>query len=314
MKRVVYLGPTEGAEAVHKVLGDRYQVSHVAAEPTQVAEALSQSHALIDASMKVRITDAMVRAAPGLRVISTATTGSDHIERGETAARGIQVHTLREDPELLRNITPAAELTWALVMALARRLVPAVAHTRAGHWVREDFPGVMLNGRTLGVIGCGRIGQWMSRYARAFGMSVVGTDPVITPWPEGIEQAPLAEVVRRADVLTIHVHLTDATRGLLSRELIATMKPGAIFVNTSRGAVADERALADAVAAGKLGGVGVDVLDGEPEIANNPLFLLSQQRDNVLITPHCGGYSPDAVRVVCGRAAEKVAANLEGQP
>ncbi len=311
MKRVVYVGPAEGAEAAQEVIGDRCQLSHVPAEPARVAEALSGSYALIDASMKVRITDAMVRAAPNLRVISTATTGSDHIERGETGVRGIPVRTLKEDPELLRNLTPAAELTWALVMALARRLVPAVAHTRAGQWVREDFPGMMLNGRTLGVIGCGRIGQWMSRYARAFGMTVVGFDPVVSPWPEGIEPATLDEVASRADVLSVHVHLSETTRGLVSRDLIARMKPGAIFVNTSRGAVADERALAEAVSTGRLGGVGVDVLEGEPEIEGNPLLALSRTQDNVLITPHCGGYSPDAVRVVCGRAAEKVLAELE---
>ena len=125
-----------------------------------------QADGLIDASMSVKITGEMLRRAPNLRIISCATTGSDHIAKDEAASRGIEIRTLREDPELLRDLTPAAELSWALVMACARRLVPAVAHVRQGKWQREQFPGMMLRGRTLGLVGCGRIGQWMARYAQ----------------------------------------------------------------------------------------------------------------------------------------------------
>ena len=242
-----------------------------------------------------------------MRIISCATTGSDHIAQAEAASRGIEIRTLREDPELLRGLTPAAELSWALVMACARRLVPAVAHVRDGKWQREQFPGTMLRGRTLGVVGCGRIGQWMARYATAFGMHVVGCDPHVDPWPETIERcATVLEVADRADVLSVHVHLTDATRGLISAEAFERMKPGSIFINTSRGAVADESALLKALETGRLAAAGLDVLEGEPEIEDHPLLRYARAHDNLLITPHCGGYSPDAVRLVCRRAAEKV--------
>ena len=311
---IIYVGAPAGLEGVRMALDGRgagVDVRHVAAEPDVVAHALSEAAAFIDASMKVPITDAMVAAAPHLRVISTATTGSDHIDRTELDRRGIPVRTLREDPELLRGLTPAAELTWALLMALARRLVPAVLHVREGGWEREEFPGVMLRGKTLGLVGCGRIGQWLARYARAFDMRVVGHDPFLDPWPDGIDRLPLGEVYAMADFVSVHVHLSDATRGLVDADAFSAMKPTAFFLNTSRGAVAVEAALLSALQSGGIAGAGVDVLDGEPAVADHPLRRYAEAHDNLLITPHCGGFSPDAVRIVCRRATDKALEVLE---
>lgn len=312
LRKIVFLGPDEGLQAVRDLAGGRAEVVGTAPTEEAVAAALREADALLDASMRTRISDAMIAAAPRLAIISCATTGSDHIARETAGKRGIPVRTLREDGDLLRNITPAAELTWALLLACARRLVPAVQHVRDGLWRREDFPGVMLKGRTLGLVGCGRLGQWMARYAAAFGMDVVGYDPHIDPWPAGIERASsLTAMAARADVLSVHVHLSDATRGLVSAEVFAALKPGAIFLNTSRGAIADEAALLGALESGRLGAAGVDVLEGEPDIDRHPLVAYARRHDNLLITPHCGGYSPDAVRLVCRRAGEKILAHLD---
>lgn len=312
MKRVIYLGAPEGYEATAATLKGLASVEHVAAEPEAVAAALAAADGLLDASMKVRITDDMVRAAPSLRIISCATTGSDHIAREALNERGVPVRTLKEDPEVLRNITPAAELSFALLMACARKLIAAVKHVNAGGWTREDFPGVMLNGRTLGLVGCGRIGGWMARYARAFGMDVVGYDPHLTDFPDTIRKASIEEVFDSADFVSIHVHLGPETTGLVSRNLIERLKPGAVLINTSRGAIVDEAALLDALQSGRLGGAGLDVLDGEPDTADHPLVRYAREHDNLLITPHCGGFSPDAVRLVCAHAAGKIRDALQG--
>mgnify|MGYP005624458603 FL=1 len=306
---IIYVGAPEGFDAlVETATGAK--CLHIPAEAAALAQALTSAHGLLDASMKVRIDDAMVADATNLQVISCATTGSDHISRGEVDARGINVHTLREDGDLLLGITPAAELSWALVLACARRLPAAAAHTKAGNWVREDFPGTMLNGRTLGLIGCGRLGQWMARYGAAFGMRVLGHDPYMDPWPEGIAQTHLPDLMAQADVVSVHVHLSEETRGLLSADLLAGIKPGAIVVNTSRGAIVDETALLVGLESGRIGAAGVDVLDGEPDIDQHPLIVYSRSHDNMIVTPHIGGFSPDAVRVVCRRAAEKIMAKL----
>lgn len=306
MALVIYLGSKEGFESTAISLVGIADVQHIEAEPDLVAQALITADGLLDASMKVRISDDMVRAATRLKIISCATTGSDHIARTALDERGIAVNTLKEDPDVLRNITPAAELTWALLMACARKLKGAFKHVDEGLWVRENFPGIMLKGRVLGLIGCGRIGGWMARYAQAFGMTVIAYDPFQDKMPDGVERRAIEQVVSEADFVSIHVHLSEQTKGMVSRELINLFKQGAIFINTSRGALADEAALLDALASGKIAAAGVDVLDGEPDIANHPMVQYARSHDNLLITPHCGGFSPDAVRVVCAHAAQKI--------
>ena len=306
VQRVLYLGTEEGYSVAREVLAPLAEVIHLAANAANVAEALSTAVGLLDASMKVPITDAMVLAAPALRIISCATTGSDHIARAEVERRRIPVRTLREDADLLQGLTPTAELTFALLLACARRLPAAVTAVRRGEWLREDFPGLMLKGRQLGIIGCGRIGGWMARYGQAFGMDTVAYDPMAVSLPAGVTSLSLAELAATSDVITVHVHLTSKTRGLVSAELFRQMKPGAIFLNTSRGALIDEIALLEALEGGRLAAAGLDVLDGEPDIEDHPLRLYAMRHENLLITPHCGGFSPDAVKIVCRRAAEKI--------
>jgi phosphoglycerate dehydrogenase-like enzyme len=314
MRRVIYLGAEEGFEAAREALEGSADVIHVKAEAGDVAAALREADGLLDASMKVRLTPEMLQKALKLKIISCATTGSDHIARDGLEQRGISVRTLKEDPDVLRNITPAAELSFALLMALARKLPAAAKHVHEGGWTREEFPGVMLRGRTLGLIGCGRIGGWMARYARAFDMGVIGYDPLLKNFPDTIRKVALTEVFPESDFVSIHVHLSPETTGLVTKVLIDTMKPGAFLINTSRGAIVDESALLAALEAGRLAGAGLDVLEGEPNTSNHPLVRYARTHDNLLITPHIGGFSPDAVRVVCAHAAGKIRAAFETTP
>jgi len=304
--KIVYLGSGEGFEATKHEALDRAEVTHCEADKDALLRLMHETDGILDASMRIRITNEMVKHSPRLKVISCATTGSDHIERKEIDQRGIAVRTLREDPEFLKNLTPAAELSWTLLMACARRLTGAFEHTRQGKWVREDFPGVMLNGKRLGVIGCGRIGSWMARYARAFGMEAIGFDPYVDPLPTDIRPATLKEIFKTSDFVSIHVHLSDETRGMVTRDLLEMAKPGLIFINTSRGGLVDEQALLDCLKSGILSGAGLDVLDGEPDISSHPLIQYAKDHHNLIITPHCGGFSPDAVRLVCSHAAKKI--------
>ena len=223
------------------MLPDFVIAEHVAGDAKAVATSLVTADALLDASMQVRITDDMIKDARCLKVISCATTGSDHIDRSELMSRDIALLTLRENPELLQTITPAAELSWALILAAARHLKTALKHTELGNWDRQKFPGLMLNGRQLGLIGCGRIGRWMARYGEAFGMKVVGYDPNVNPWPVNIQSMPLEGLLETSDVVSVHVHLTDDTRGLISSDLfkivLATNKP--LYMTLVYGRVSD---------------------------------------------------------------------------
>jgi D-3-phosphoglycerate dehydrogenase len=311
MKIILYLGAEVGAQAAEDVVAGRAEVRRIPAEPEDVKAHIKTCAALLDASMKVRITDRMVASAGGLKIISCATTGSDHIERQELDRRGIPLRTLMEDKELLLNLTPAAELSWALLMACARKLPAAVNHVLSGGWNREQFPGIMLNGRRIGIIGCGRIGTWMSRYARAFGMDIVGYDPLIAEYPPHIRPVTLDELARTSDFITVHVPLTDDTIGLFSKNHCQMVKPGAVLINTSRGAIIDEQGLLNALESNQMGAAGLDVLADEPDIQQSPLYQYARAHDNLIITPHCGGFSPDAVKVVCRRAAEKIIEHLD---
>jgi len=308
--KVVYMGADVGFRALVEALDGRAEAVHVEAVPKALSEALRDADGLLDASMGVRISDDMIEHAERLKIIACATTGSDHIDREVLDRRSIPVRTLKEDPDLLRNLTPAAEHSWALLMACARRLPAAFEHVRSGKWRRELFPGIMLRGKRIGIIGCGRIGTWMGRYAQAFGMSVAGCDPYVNPLPEGFMRLSLSELMEKSDFISIHVHLSQETEGMVSCELLERVKPGAVLINTSRGAVTDEHALLQALKTGRLGSAGLDVISGEPDTSHHPLILYARSHDNLIITPHCGGFSPDAVRLVCAHSAEKILSEL----
>ncbi len=303
---LVFTGPEHSARVVRERLGDMFDVHAVDATPESLLPKFRQCTAFLDASMKVPLTATDIDAAGQLKLIVTATTGATHIDQVALAARNIPLLTLKGQREVLRELTPAAELSWALVMACARRLRGALAHVRDGGWERVEFPGLMLKGRTIGIIGMGRIGGWMARYAHAFGMRVVYFDPNNEDAPEYAQAVTLTELVGQSDVVSIHVHVGDRTLGMIDRDLIAQFKSGSIFVNTSRGELTDEAALVEALANGHLAAVGVDVLTDEPNIRDNVLWQYAQSHDNVVITPHIGGFCPDAVDFVVGYSCDRI--------
>lgn len=279
-----------------------------------VAAAVGDAVAILDASMRIRLDRAMIGRAPRLRVISTATTGADHTDAECLAERRIPLLTLAGERNFLHGLTAAAEHSWLLLMACARRLRGAVQHVLNGQWRREEFPGIMLSGKTLGLIGCGRIGAWMSRYARAFNMSVIGYDPYVEAWPVEIEKSDMDTVLTSADFVSIHVPLNGQTKGLIGKREFALMKSGAVLINTSRGSIIDEGALMASLEEGRLGAAGLDVLDGEPSVDQHPLVTYARQRDNLVITPHIGGFCPEAVSLAVAYAARRIAEVLNDGP
>jgi len=285
----------------------RWEVS-LANEVERVDSLLADTDAVLDAYMRVPFPRERLQAAERLRVFVTATTGFDHIADDVLAERGIPLLTLRDQQAFLKNITPAAEHSWLLLMACARRLRGAAAHVLDSQWDRNLFPGVFLRGKTLGIIGCGRIGGWMAHYAEAFGMERVGYDPGLAEWPDNIERSELHALLERADFVSVHVPLLDATRHLLGADEFMLMKPDSILINTSRGEIIDEQSLLAGLEEGRIAAAGLDVLTGEPNVDGHPLVAYARTHDNLLITPHIGGYSPDALRTVlafcCGRITE----------
>lgn len=242
------------------------------------------------------------------RIIATPVTGLDHIDVDACAAAGIRVVSLKGETEFLQEVRGTAELTIALVLALLRKIPAAHRSVVDGHWDRDMFAGRELYGKTVAVIGMGRLGRITSGYFKAFGMRVVGYDPYQEFPGELAEPMPsLHEAVGCADVITLHVSYSASTRHLINASVFSAMKDGVVLVNTSRGGVVDETALLDALSSGKLAGAALDVLDGEPNISSeHPLVAYARAHDNLIITPHIGGNTIESFEKTEVFLAEKV--------
>jgi D-3-phosphoglycerate dehydrogenase len=256
--------------------------------------------------LRHRIDAEVLAAAPALKMIASPTTGLDHIDLAAAEARGARVVSLRGETEFLRDVRATAELTIGLLLALLRQIPAASRDVEAGRWNRDAFKGREIRGKTVGVVGYGRLGRLVAGYLRAFGATVIASDP--RGADEGVELVELPELLRRADIVTIHVNLTDETRGLIGAGELAQMKPGAVLVNTSRGELLDEAALLDVLASGQLGGAALDVLAGESAdgVSELPLVKYARFHRELLITPHIGGCTHESMAQTEMFLAERV--------
>ncbi|MEJ2678985.1 MAG: phosphoglycerate dehydrogenase [Gemmatimonadota bacterium] len=279
---------------------DRFEVvERVGVKGDDLAEALADADAVIVRS-STRITREALARADRLQVIGRAGVGVDNIDVEAATERGIAVLNAPSG-----NTISAAELTMTLLLALARRLPAASRSMRAGEWDRKRFRGTEIYGKTLGLVGAGRIGGEVARRARAFGMQVVAHDPYLTEDRAKARESELVgfdEVLSRADVLSLHVPLTDDTTGLIGKAELERMRPGAFIINAARGGVLDQDALLDALEAGHLAGAALDVYTEEPLAPDHPL----RSRDDVVLTPHLGAATVEAQHNVAVEVAHAV--------
>jgi len=257
-----------------------------------------------------RIDREALEAAPRLRVVACCSVGYDHVDVAAAAERGIRV---TNTPGVLTDAT--AELTWALILAALRRVVPGDRQVREGRWVGWSplcTYGFELRGKTLGVVGAGRIGAAVARIgALGFGMRVVYAATRAHPELDaalGAVRRELDDLLEESDVITLHLPLTADTRGILGRERLARMKPGSVLVNTARGALVDEAALAESLRAGRPAAAGLDVYSREPEV---PAALLPLE--NVVLLPHLGSATAETRERMMATAARNALAVLRGE-
>lgn len=269
--------------------------------PERLAERAADADGLL-CLLTDRIDAGLLARCPRLRAVSSVSVGVDHVDLGAATARGIPVgHT----PGVLTETT--ADLAFALLLAAARRVAEGDRFVRAGAWVPERVwePDLLLgrdvHGATLGVVGLGAIGRAVARRARGFGMRVLGWSRTRRPLgdlADLVTWAELPELLAASDFVSVHVARTPETRGLLDRAALDRMKVGAVLVNTARGGIVDEAALAAALASGRLAAAGLDVFEREPIEPGSPLLSLQ----NVVLTPHVGSAS-EATRERMGRLA-----------
>lgn len=274
--------------------------------PAQIAARLEGLDIVI--VNKVDLRRGHLSAAPGLRLISLAATGTDNVDLAAARELGIAVTNIRNygTPSVVQHV-------FGLILSLTLRLPEVTTATRAGAWQQSahfcllDFPVRELAGRTLGIVGYGQLGQAVGAVGRAFGMRVVASQSLQgapSRAVPAVERLPLAALARVADVLSLHCPLTPATRHLVDGALLATMQADALLINTARGGLVDGAALLAALQAGRLGGAGIDVLPDEPPVSGHP--LLDARLPNLLVTPHVAW----AARESRQRALDDVLANI----
>ena len=271
----------------------------------ELAALLPDYDALIVRS-QVQVDAELIAAGSKLVVIGRAGVGVDNVDLEAATRAGITVVNAPTG-----NTIAAAEHTLALLYGVARRTAAADASVRRGEWKRSQFTGLELRGRTLGIVGLGKIGQAIADRARAMEMVVLGVDPYVSVEQaanHGVELVDFDTMLARADIVTVHVPLTRATKGLIGRAAIARLKPGAIVLNVARGGIVDEAAVAEALVSGHLAGAGIDVFDAEPP-KDSPLLTAP----NTLLTPHLGASTAEAQVLVAEEVAEQVLDVLEGR-
>lgn len=246
---------------------------------------------------------ALLDAGRRLRVVGRAGIGVDNIDIPAATARRVAVVNAPNG-----NVRAAAEHTIALIFALARNIPQADRLLREGVWGKNQFMGTEIAGKTVGIIGLGKVGTQVARRLGAFDMEVLAYDPFRAQHAEGVTFLPLDELLARADILTLHVPLTRITRNMIGARELAHMKPGAFLINCARGTVVDETALADACRTGQLAGAAVDAFAREP-LGDSALLHLP----NVIVTPHLGGTTHESMRASAVEVAEEVDAILAGR-
>ncbi|MGA5703651.1 2-hydroxyacid dehydrogenase [Peterkaempfera bronchialis] len=305
----VHLGGRETGTALSAGLADRAEVTVVESTDEDPA-ALARAQAVVTALAPV--TAGQIAAAPRLEFVQCTSHGFDYIDLDAARRHGVTVANISSTGAEQQDV---AEHTFALMLALAKQIIPAHTALAAADWATPRLQPALteLSGKTLGLVGFGAIGQQVARRAVAFDMAVRYTARHGYPEAEqryGARRVELEELLRTADYVSLHLPLTSETRRLLDRDRLALLKPTAFLVNTSRGAIVDQEALADALEAARLAGAGLDVFDPEPPTA--ALRLL--RTPNTVLTPHIAGVTRETLVRIALAAIDNTAAYLEGRP
>jgi phosphoglycerate dehydrogenase-like enzyme len=261
---------------------------------------------IVDPGANYRVDKELLTNAKELEIIVTPSTGRDHIDLDYCEENQIAFDGLRGKEDIIKNIHASAEFSFALLLAMVRHLVPAVSAAEQGYWreIEDEFRGIEIGERTIGLIGYGRIGKKMATYCLAFGADVIIYDPFVKLQHQGSIRKvdSMDELLTNSDIVGLHVHLDKETHNMFNSEHFAKMKPGSFFLNTSRGGLANEDAMLEALEGGHLAGAAVDVISGEQsdDFYHHKVIEYARNHRNLLVSPHIAGLTVDSQ----GKAAQ----------
>lgn len=309
--RILVITPVRHIIGVPEILEETGEVRYLDdPTPAEVLEEIAGFDAIFTNpnKSKVFIGPQVMDAGGKLRVIATASTGTNHIDKGYAAKKGLPILSLTEEREVINRISSTAELAFALTMAGIRHVVRGHKAVLEGDWDYTRFIGRQMNCLTVGVVGYGRLGTLYAKYCRAFDSRVLVYDPYKKVDEPGIEQVgDLGELLRQADIVALHTHVTEETTGMIDKERFAQMKSDVLIVNTSRGDVINETDAVKFLRDNASAKIATDVL--ADEVRNrlaSPLLLFARESDQVVITPHIGGMSREAQEIAYGHTARRL--------
>jgi D-lactate dehydrogenase len=326
--RIAFFETSSDDEEFFRSVLPGHEIHFFTEELSEKTASLAENHDAISVFIHSDVNRATLDRLPRLRAVATRSTGFDHIDTDACRERGISVMNV---PSYGENTV--AEHAFALILALSRNVHKSYARGKRGDYAIEGLMGFDLAGKTLGVVGTGRIGLHVIRIAKGFGMHVIAHDPHTDPFLAEVlhfRYAPLEETLSESDIVTIHVPLNDATAHLINRGNIDRFKKGSLLVNTSRGGVVENEAIIYGLDHDILAGAGLDVLEGEEHIREEAQCLNGGcgndaarrtkenrdllSRDNVVFTPHIGFYSREAIRRILDTTARNLRSFSEGTP
>lgn len=281
-------------------------------------EILEEAHVII-APMGYSFDKNKIDIAKKLQVIGSPTTSTAHIDVDYAKQKNIVICSLQDQQVFLDSITPTAELTWGLILSVIRWIPDSFESVCQGEWSSQDYGKQtprMLSKMSIGIIGLGRLGRWVAKYAKAFQMDVYYYDPFVSD-AQLARCEDLYELARKSDIVTVHVHISKDTKNLIDNKFISAMKKGSYIFNTSRGGIVNESDLLEGLLSGHLAGAGLDMLEGEhlpgfcSGLTDNPLIKYAQSHNNLIITPKIGGCTVDAWEITERRVVELVIEELK---
>ena len=293
---------------IRKQLEEKYNVIYAfRAKKSEVELLLKNIHGwIVDPGANYRVDDELLAYAQNLEILITPSTGRDHVNREYLKSHDIFFDSLKGKDEIIKNIHASAEFSFALMLAMVRHLVPSVNAAEQGYWreIEDDFRGIEVSGKKIGLIGYGRIGKKMATYSLAFGAEVIIYDPYVALEHSGnITQVDsMHELLETSDIVSIHVHLDDETANMFRAEHFNMMKKRSYFLNTARGGLVDESEMIKSLNSGHLIAAAVDVINGEQgdDLYNHEVIKYARNNLNLIVSPHIAGLTVDSQ----GKAAQ----------
>lgn len=293
--RIVNLEPLYFSEEAKDILKSELSYSEADWDDVMADDFKSRADIII-VRFKKKIDKNVLGRFPQLKIIFTATTGTDHIDIDYCEERKIKICCLKPHKDFLKTIPSTAEHTFGLILSLLRNIPKANASVSNGNWNRDLFFGSQLKNKNLGIIGLGRTGSLVAKYAAVFGMNVFFYDPFFKHGNDYCKAHTLKELLQQSDIITLHVHLDSTTKGMINSEIATYFKKGSWLINTSRGKIVDEDVVVELLESGVLKGIASDVISNEAGILEeNALYKGLQRGLNIILTPHIGGATRDAL-------------------